>query len=186
MVERTPYRFRFGKLADIVPSLGASVHEIQDSTPRMIAQFATGEVPILLAQVRYNRLIDDFLQLRAHSLDNHLHTRIPNYGPIQIDELYVGTDGDGGSYVIPVQAVGKTGKPSATQTIRDTIYCANHEAFKPCQVRAVSAQALPDRAIALFEMKYDGRDVSVLREKHYHLLEPSGLREGGLLAYPPN
>ena len=100
------YRFRLSKLTTIVPTKGMLVRKIPDATPEIISQYALTDEQALLAKIRYNRLIDVFLGIVASSLQNHLRTKIPNYGQIEIDELYVGVDSKGAQYIVPVQAKG--------------------------------------------------------------------------------
>jgi hypothetical protein len=100
------YRFRLNKLTHIRPTNGLLVRKIPDATPEIIMRYALTDEQALLAKVRYNRLIDIFLSITASSLQNHLRTKIPNYGQIEIDELYVGVDSRGAQYIVPVQAKG--------------------------------------------------------------------------------
>src|ERR1700688_3106922 len=102
------YRFRLNKLTHIRPTNGLLVRKIPDATPEIIIRYALTDEQALLAKVRYNRLIDIFLGITASSLQNHLRTKIPNYGQIEIDELYVGLDSRGAQYIVPVQAKGGT------------------------------------------------------------------------------
>jgi len=126
------------------------------------------------SKVRYNRLIDLFLGITAYSLQNHLRTKIANYGQIEVDELYVGLDSSGAQYIVPVQAKGGTDKLGVIQTIQDTIFCRSSEKYADCIPRTVSAQFMSDRnIIAMFELSLDGDEVSIVREKHYRLV-PSG------------
>lgn len=123
----------------------------------------------LLAKVRYNLLIDIFLGVATYSLQNHLRTKIPNYEQIEIDELYVGIDSRGAQYIVPVQAKGGTDVLGAIQTIQDITFCRTEKRYRDCIARAVSAQFLTNDTIALFETTFDGDEVSIMRERHYHL-----------------
>ncbi|MCI0523886.1 MAG: endonuclease, partial [Acidobacteria bacterium] len=100
------YRFRLSDLAYVEPTAGLLVRKIPDATPEIITQYALSDEQALLAKIRYNRLIDTFLGVTAYSLQNHLRTKISNYGQIEIDELYVGVDARGAQFIIPVQAKG--------------------------------------------------------------------------------
>src|SRR5690606_7779967 len=93
------YRFRLSSLLHVEPTRGMLVRKIPDATPEIISQYALSDEQALLAKVRYNRLIDIFLGITAYSLQNHLRTKIPNYGQIEIDELYVGVDSQGAQYI---------------------------------------------------------------------------------------
>lgn len=163
------YRFRLNKLTHIKPTNGLLVRKIPDATPEIITRYALGDEQALLAKVRYNRLIDTFLGITAYSLQNHLRTKISNYGQIEIDELYVGLDSRGAQYIVPVQAKGGKDVLGAIQTIQDLTFCKTEKRYTDCIPRAVSAQFLPDKSIALFETTFDGDEVSIVRERHYKL-----------------
>jgi hypothetical protein len=159
------------------------VRKIPDATPEIITQYALGDEQALLAKVRYNRLIDIFLGITAYSLQNHLRTKIPNYGQIEIDELYVGVDSQGAQYVIPVQAKGGNDKLGVIQTIQDVIFCQTHDRYQHCVARTVSAQFMTDDVIAMFELAFDGDDVSIMREKHYKLVGSAEITASDLNRY---
>lgn len=177
------YRFRLSKLCHIEPTNGLLVRKIPDSTPEIIARYALNDEQALLAKVRYNRLIDIFLGITAYSLQNHLRTKIPNYGQIEIDELYVGLDSRGAQYIVPVQAKGGTDKLGVIQTIQDTIFCQTQERYTNCIPRTVSAQFMGDNIIAMFELTFDGNDVSIVNEKHYRLVSASEIAGTDLATY---
>lgn len=177
------YRFRLSKLAAVVPTPGLMVRKIPDATPEIIAQYALGDEQALLAKIRYNRLVDVFLGIAAYSLQNHLRTNVVDYGQIEIDELYVGIDGKGAQYIVPVQAKGGSDTLGVIQTIQDTIFCETQPRYRHCIPRPVSAQFMVDDTIALFELRFDGDDVSIVRERHYRLTEAKEIGEKDLEAY---
>ncbi|MGA7796971.1 MAG: hypothetical protein WCA19_28450 [Candidatus Acidiferrales bacterium] len=177
------YRFRLNKLTHIRPTNGLLVRKIPDATPEIISRYALGDEQALLAKVRYNRLIDIFLGITAYSLQNHLRTKIPNYGQIEIDELYVGLDSRGAQYIVPVQAKGKKDVLGAIQTIQDLTFCKTEKRYGDCIPRAVSAQFLPDESIALFETTFDGDEVSIVRERHYKLTSEKEIGAADLKQY---
>ncbi len=177
------YRFRLSKLVTIVPTKGMLVRKIPDATPEIISQYALTDEQALLAKIRYNRLIDVFLGIVANSLQNHLRTKIPDYGQIEIDELYVGVDAKGSQYIVPVQAKGGTDTLGVIQTIQDTIFCQTQDRYRHCIPRPVSAQFMADDTIAMFELIFDGDDVSIVRERHYRLTEATDIGEKDLAAY---
>jgi len=189
------YRFRLNKLAHIKPRRGLTVTKIPDATPEIILEHALNDEQALLAKMRYNRMIDIFLGLTAYSLQNHLRTKIPNYGQIEIDELYVGLDRNGAQYIIPVQAKGPRDTLGAIQTIQDVTFCktprpSKSKIFKKdyvdLQCRAVSAQSFKDGSseiIAMFELAFDGSEVSIEGERHYSLVPADEITKSDLSAY---
>jgi hypothetical protein len=177
------YRFRLNKLTHIKPTNGLLVRKIPDATPEIISGYALTDEQALLAKVRYNRLIDIFLGVTAYSLQNHLRTKIPNYGQIEIDELYVGLDSRGAQYIVPVQAKGGSDILGVIQTIQDVTFCQTEKRYKNCIPRAVSAQFLTDDTIALFETTFDGDEVSIIRERHYKLTQSDAITASDLKQY---
>lgn len=177
------YRFRLSRLCYVEPTRGLLVRKIPDATPEIIAQYALSDEQALLAKVRYNRLIDIFLGVTAYSLQNHLRTKIPNYGQIEIDELYVGVDSQGAQFIVPVQAKGGSDKLGVIQTIQDVTFCQTQERYKHCIPRTVSAQFMDGDVIAMFELTFDGDDVSIVREKHYRLVGASEITPAELAVY---
>lgn len=177
------YRFRLSKLNHFVPTVGLTVRKIPDSTPQIISQYALTDEQALLAKVRYNRLIDIFLGITSFSLQNHLRTKIANYGQIEIDELYVGIDSRGAHYIVPVQAKGGNDKLGVIQTIQDFTFCTTNERYKNCITRAVSAQFMDAEVIAMFELTFDGNEVSLLQERHYRLVSGTEITLGDLATY---
>jgi hypothetical protein len=167
------YRFRLNRLTHIDPMPGMMVRKIPDATPEIIAQYALNDEQALLARVRYNRLVDIFLGITAASLQNHLRTKIANYGQIEIDELYVGVDARGVQYIVPVQAKGGSDRLGVIQTIQDVTFCQTNKRYQHCIPRPVSCQFMPefdgDTVIAMFELNFDGDEVSIVQQRHYRL-----------------
>ncbi|QQS11018.1 MAG: endonuclease [Rhodospirillales bacterium] len=177
------YRFRQSNVAYIYPNKGLLVRKIPDSTPEIIGHYALSDEQALLAKIRYNRLIDTFLGITAYSLQNHLRTKISNYGQIEIDELYIGVDARGAQYIVPVQAKGGKDILGVIQTIQDTVFCQSVPRYANCVLRPVSAQFMPNDVIAMFELLFDGNDVSIVREQHYRLTDASAITATDLSTY---
>lgn len=177
------YRFRLSRLCHIIPTRGLLVRKIPDATPEIISQYALTDEQALLAKVRYNRLVDVFLGVTAYSLQNHLRTKIPNYGQIEIDELYVGVDTRGAQFIIPVQAKGGNDKLGVIQTIQDIIFCQTQERYSHCVSRSISAQFMDGDVIAMFELSFDGNDVSIVQERHYRLEAARNISSADLAMY---
>ena len=72
----------------IVPREELLTIKVPDATPQIIGAYALGDEQVLLAKVRYNRLVDVFLGITAYSLQNHLRTTVKDMGQIEIDEIY--------------------------------------------------------------------------------------------------
>ena len=183
------YRFRLNKLTHIEPTRGLTVRKIPDATPEIISQYALSDEQALLARVRYNRLIDIFLGITAASLQNHLRTKVDNYGQIEIDELYVGLDTCAAQYIVPVQAKGGKDKLGVIQTIQDMVFCKTTPRYQNCIPRPVSCQFIPGEAktdeptIAMFELDFDGDEVTIRQERHYKLVRARDITSADLEKY---
>lgn len=174
------YRFKLVKKNRIVPREDLTVVGIPDATPELIRSYALDDEQALLAIVRYNRLIDTFLGLTAYSLQNHLRTTVEGIGQIEVDELYIGLDKHGCHYIVPVQAKGGNDRIGVVQTVQDIRFV--EEKFPRMRCRAIAAQFLEDRVVALFELILRDGEVKVTEERHYRLvpaeqLDPNAIRD---------
>lgn len=154
--------------ARVVPSERLILTKIPDSTPELIRAKALGDEQSLLALVRYNRLIDVFLGVSAHSLQNHLRTTVKGIGQVEVDEVYLAVDRHGVQYVIPVQAKGGNDQIGVVQIEQDLGMCA--EKFADMVARPVAAQFMGDGVIALFELGLQDDEIVVVRENHFKLV----------------
>ena len=162
------YRFRLVRKTRIVPRDDLIVIDIPDATPELIQAYALDDEQALLAIVRYNRLIDTFLSLTTYSLQNHLRTTVEGMGQIEIDELYIGLDKHGCHYVIPVQAKGGRDQIGIVQTTQDIRFV--EQKFPGLRCRAIAAQFMKDKVIALFELSLQDDEIKVVDERHYRLV----------------
>ncbi len=82
-----------------------TIHELgsQGETHFIVTEFVDEQA--LLARVRYNRLVDIFLGIRAYSLQIHLRTNVKSKGQIEIDEIYVGVDRHGSQYNVTTSSL---------------------------------------------------------------------------------
>ena len=178
---RAKYRFQLAKLTQIVPRDNLIATKIPDATPQIIAGYAKTDEQALLAGVRYNRLIDIFLGITTYSLQNHLRTTVKNMGQVEIDEIYVGVNRLGQQFVIPVQAKAGKDKLAVIQTSQDLGYCA--EKYPNLIPRAISAQFMKNKVIALFELTIVEGEVRIVEERHYCLVPSSSITDEDLQSY---
>lgn len=179
---RGRYKFRLGPPSRIIPRPDMAAIKVPDSTPEIIARYSQSDEQALLARVRYNRLIDIFLGIATYSLQNHLRTTVKDLGQIEIDELYVGVSKSGQQFTIPVQAKGNTDKLSSAQAEQDYLWCRERYPVVTC--RPISAQFMPDRTIALFELSVDSEnEVHVAEERHYRLVSRDEISDEDLKSY---
>ncbi len=155
---------------------------VPDGTPGVIAKYALDDEQALLANFRYNRLIDIFTGVASYSLQNHLRTQIPGIGQIETDEIYVGIDKQGAHYVFPVQAKAGRDTLSVVQIEQDFAMCAKKFPNSIC--RPIAAQFVSAKKMALFafSLNSDG-EAEILTEKHYILVSPAEITQAELEAY---
>jgi len=178
---RSVYRFRLVPATRVQPNPALEVINIPNATPELIRLYALDDEQALLAIVRYNRLIDTFLGLTTYSLQNHLRTTVKGIGQIEIDELYVGLDGRGCHYVIPVQAKGGKDQIGVVQTTQDIRFV--EQKFPDMRCRAVAAQFMDDNVVALFELTLNNDEVQVVSERHYRLSAAAGIDRVAITDY---
>jgi len=175
------YRFKLVKETRVLPREDMAVIDIPDATPELIRAYALDDEQALLAIVRYNRLIDTFLGLTTYSLQNHLRTTVEGLGQIEIDELYVGLDKRGCQYVIPVQAKGGKDQIGIVQTTQDIKFV--DQKFPGMRCRAIAAQFMEDRTIALFELTLRNDEIKVVDERHYRLVPADKVDQNAIRDY---
>ena len=161
---RSRYRFRAVEFSEFVPNVQLASIKIPDATPGLVSLYALSDEQALLARIRYNRLIDVFSGVACYSLQSHLRTTVPGIGQIETDEIYVGVDGHGVHYVLPVQAKGKKDRVGLVQIEQD-VEMSRHK-FPGLVCRPIGAQFLTDHVIALFEFQLTGDGLRIAREKH--------------------
>jgi hypothetical protein len=178
---RSKYRFVLVPNRPLVPNPNMTATKVPDSTPGIVAKYAFNDEQALLAQVRYNRLVDIFSGVTCYSLQNHLRTTVPEMGQVETDEIYVGVDKKGIHYVFPIQAKGGTDRLSIVQIEQDFAVCARK--FPSLLCRPVAAQFMQNGVIALFEFEQSDAGVSISSEKHYKLVPPEEVTETDLDGY---
>jgi len=178
---RSRYKFSLKKINRIIPREDLARIDIPDATPELIRAYALHDEQALLAIVRYNRLIDTFLGLTTYSLQNHLRTTVRDIGQIEIDELYIGVDKRGCHYIIPVQAKGGKDKIGIVQTTQDIRFVEEKSPGVKC--RAVAAQFMKDKEVALFELGLQEGEIRVTEERHYRLIPASKLYQEAIRDY---
>jgi hypothetical protein len=162
------YAFRARKTPFIRPAIG-KLTNYTDLTPPIIAKHSQNDEQALLAHVRYSRILDHFLHLECHSLQNHYRTHVKGIGQTEVDEIYIGVDGAGVEYIIPVQAKGGTDTISLMQIEQDYAVC--QAKYPSLRARAVAVYFKDSTHLTLFEFKQLANgDAQLLREQSYHLV----------------
>ena len=175
------YLFEQTRLVRIEPDVAMLPIKVPNATPEILLSNALDDEQSLLAKVRYNRLVDLFLGITAHSLQNHLRTTVKKIGQIEIDELYVGINRRGSQFVVPVQAkVGKD-RHGVVQTEQDVLFCK--ERFPDLICRPVSVHTVGENLIALFELALVEGEVRIVDQRHYMLVSASEISRDDLKRY---
>ncbi|MGI8687556.1 MAG: endonuclease [Thermomicrobiales bacterium] len=178
---RSRYQFSVSPLSFLIPTSGLSVTKVPDSTPGIVAKYRLSDEQALLAELRYNRLIDIYSGVTCYSLQNHLRTTVSDLGQVETDEIYIGVDRRGAHYAFPVQAKGGSDRLSIVQIEQDFKLCA--EKFPALICRPIAAQFMADDLIALFEFEIDETGVALSSEKHYRLVPPDAVTAAELESY---
>lgn len=179
---KSKYKFILSSVrSNIIPRNDLFTIKLPDATPEIISKYSLSDEQALLAKLRYNRLIDTFLQITAYSLQNHLRSHVKSIGQIEIDEIYVGVDKRGVQYIVPVQAKGNKDVLGITQSLQDLAYC--QEKYPTLMPRLVSAQFMDTQTVAMFELILDGDEMKVIDEKHYKLVPASEISDADLITY---
>lgn len=178
---RGKYRFSKSTLGRIVPNLRLSKIKVLDATPEIIRRYALNDEQALLAILRYNRLIDIFLEITCYPLQSHLRTTVPGMGQVETDELYIGLNKKGAQYVVPVQAKGKADLLGVVQIEQDFAICESK--FPGLVCRPIAAQFIEDDLIALFEFEKNDGEIAIKEEKHYRIVANSDLSDDEIKNY---
>lgn len=131
--------------------------------------------------IQGRKTFDDVLGITTYSLQNHLRTHVKGMGQIEIDELYVGVDTRGQHYMIPVQAKGGKDEIGIVQVVQDVTYIA--QKFPQMRCKAVAAQFMPDKTIALFSLVVQDDDLKIAEERHYKLVPHTQIHISMVTAY---
>lgn len=164
----------------ISPTQGLARTRIPNATPELVAMYSLSDEQAMLAQLRYNRLVDIFARVTCYPLQSHLRTTVRGV-QLETDDLYVGIDRAGAHHVLPIQAKGERDRLAPSQIEQDIEMCT--EKFPNLICRPIGAQFGDEGAIALFEFGKEGDEVVVLRERQYLLVPGSELTVEELARY---
>jgi hypothetical protein len=180
-VGKGKYAFLARKPSAITANGWMVEEKIADATPGIIAKYAMSDQQILLAKLRYNRLVDIFTGLTCYSLQSHFRTTLEGMGQVETDELYVGFNRRGVHYAIPAQAKGGTERLNVVQIEQDIAVCA--EKFHDLVCKPIAAQFMADDLIALFAFEEGEKGIGIYAEKHYRLVPPDSVTIDDLKKY---
>jgi len=165
----------------IVPTPRLIRLKVLDATPLFIRHYALNAEQLLLAILRYNRLIDTFLDLTCYSLQNNVRTAIPGKRQIETHEIYIGINQKWRQYVIPVRAETSFVPIRESHIEQDMAVCLAK--FPSLACRPVAAQFMANDLIALFEFERSEGMMSIKDEKHYRIVPNEKLSDEEIKAY---
>ncbi len=168
-------------LTSITPRANLAVTKVPDATPGIIERYALNDEQALLAELRYNRLVDIFTGITCYSLQSHLRTTAHDIGQVETDDMYVGVDRKGAHYVFPVQAKGGKDKQSPVQAEQDFAMC--REKFPLLTCRPIAAQFMKVDVIAMFELEMEAGEIAISAERHYKLVPQENITPQDLQLY---
>jgi hypothetical protein len=190
---RGKYKFVLAERAFLDADESKEPIKIPDSTPQIVARYAKDDEQAVLARIRYCRLVDIFMGLASFQLQSHMRTTIAHFKGAQteLDEIYVGVDGNGTQFVIPIQAKGHDERIGVVQIITDHFACA--EKFPGMLARTVAAKMVRTEevqgfgrifTIALVEAVVDSNyNVRKRREEHFKLVPSAMITQEELDTY---
>lgn len=122
---------------------------LPDATPELVLEYAGDDEQGMLAKVRYNRLLDIFLQITCYHLQNHWKTSIKGKGQCEIDDLYVGLNTMGKQFVIPVEAKSSGDHLNKTQIVQMVDFARAR--YSGLILRPVGIQEMKDGSLVFVE-----------------------------------
>lgn len=130
-----------------IPELPGSVSAIVSDAAAVLKRSGKlNDDQAMLARVRSANLIGHVLGIgNAVAFESGKRTAHPDFGQIEIDEIYVGADAQtGAKYVVPVQAKTGNDKLSVVQVEQDWKWCRQHFGSVGWQVVPLGIRPLGD------------------------------------------
>lgn len=159
-------------LIRIPENIGVEVTSLSqvDQTHPIVAKVLGNDEQATLRRIEANSLISDFLGFDAKRLQGHERTFL-SCGQIEVDEVYVGTDGLN-DYVIPISAKGGfKDYLSYTQALNLSLYALEKPQFQNYIGRPLGVWQQPNGPIYVIEFNSSDKieDLRICRAKAYHL-----------------
>jgi hypothetical protein len=148
---------------------------ILDATPGIVLRYQKTDEQAVLARVRHNRLVDTFTGLTTYHLQGHFRTTVRSVGQVEIDDLYIGLNSDGESFILPVE--GKAGSPReriGVVQITQMVKFARQN-FRGLPIRPIGIKVMPDDTLVFLEFndENDSNRVATKRYRRYRLYHES-------------
>ena len=146
---------------------------ILDNTPTVVGQLARDERELLLARLRFNRLLDNFLGISTFPV--HLLFDSPFYDSIgpEVEELHFGIAPFGDKCMVIVLSERWNGSPAISK-----LRASSEVPFKyshNMRVHFILAHQTGGNCLALIELDLSSQRSKVKAEKHYEFIKPDEL-----------
>jgi len=161
-IEGTDVTYLFTKREQLihVPDEYDEVHRTSlAELPEPVREYIGKDEQGVLTQVRYAKLLDDFMEMETYHLQSHMRFRV-NSREAGLDDLYIGVDPDGNDHAIAVEAKGVGETLNKNQLIRNT-RGIEQKANYPNRVETVAVKLDEDGYFYVFEFnvhQVDGED----------------------------
>lgn len=144
--------------------------DILDATPDIILKYRSSDEQGLLTRIRYNRLVDTFLRLTAYHLQGHVRATVEGMGQVEVDDLYLGVDKDGGQYVIPIEAKTADEPLGVAQIVFQNAFA--QQKYPMLKLRSVAVKSWHDKTLFFLELNrsVDPNKVEVIEYRRYRLV----------------
>jgi len=154
-------------------------HEQIDNTPPIVLGVMGDDEQATMARVRHNQVIAHFTGLtNVHQVQGHERTAVDS-GQVEIDEVYVGEDGKGNRYVVPLSAKGGKDMLSYTQALNLNLYVAGNsvarhenrrrQRYHGLERKPLGAVRTSNDTVVLveFSTETDVREIQIKRAREY-------------------
>lgn len=147
-------KYAFVKLegsTELVIPPDLEITTIPDATPEIVLRFAKGDEQSMLAQIRYNRLVDIFTGLTVYHLQSHLRAYVRDMGQVEVDDLYLGVNTNGQWFCIPVEAKPVGVKDQLGRIQISSLVAYAEQEFPGVPVRPVGVKMFDDGSMFFVE-----------------------------------
>jgi len=144
---------------------------LKDRTPELVRRVLSNDEQATAARVRFNNLLRRYFGFDVYHVQGHERTFVSG-GQIEVDEVFVGEDGSGSSYVIPI--TGKGGEKdcfSYCQALNLNLYATEKARYKGFIPRPLGVTRKADGTIYVVEFSphTDIRQISIIGVAAYVL-----------------
>lgn len=164
---RAKYEFVLRAINNLEANLDLAGVELQDATPIFLKEMIVGPAARIDTLIKNNGLISKFLNTEAEHVQSHLRSTVAGTGQIEIGSLFSECSKATTRTIVPVHLQTEPGPINTTKVQQNMRYAASKHPDMQC--RALVAQMVAHETLVLFEIGYDDKMFSVLKEQKYLL-----------------